>query len=100
EKREVAIAKLSPAPVSPVRMAFEHDSDNADEAMELLGIAERLGRRPEDDHHPGRLRIATWATQAALSRPGRRKLDEKDLNEVKRCTIDADRLKWPRKTAR
>lgn len=100
EKREVAIARLSPAPAAPLRMEWEHDSDNANEAMEILGIVEPDGSKPDDDRYPARLRIATWAAQAALSRSGRRKLAEEDVNEIKRWTLDADKLKWPRKGAR
>ena len=46
------------------------------------------------DTHP---RLATWATQAALSRPGRRQLSDKDVDDIKRQTVEPERLKWPRK---
>ena len=42
------------------------------------------------------MKLATWAAQAGLSRPGRHKLTLKDVDDVKRDTLDADKLKWPR----
>ena len=95
-KREVAIAKLSPPPPGAVRLQQEHDSDNANEAMLLLGIAEY--DKPPEGMGPGaaRLKLATWATQAAISRPGRRTLDDKRREEVRRMTINPDKLRWPR----
>jgi len=41
EKRERALAKRNPAPPTPIPMQIEYDADNADEAMCILGIAER-----------------------------------------------------------
>jgi hypothetical protein len=34
--------------------------------------------------------------QAAISRPGRRKLSEKDVDDIKRYTIAPNKLRWPR----
>lgn len=100
QKREIAIAALTPAPVPKNRMELEHDSDNADQAMRILGIAD-LGEAPQGGGPATRpLRLATWAAQAALGRPGRRKLDPKDIDEIKRCTLDAAKLTWPRTRTR
>ena len=96
ERREVAMAKLNPPKSPPATMEIERDSDNADEAMRILGIA-RIQKESDSggywNHH---LRLATWATQAALSRPGRRRFDEKDVDTIKRLTCDPERLKWAR----
>jgi hypothetical protein len=97
EKREAALLKLSPPATAPVTMEREYDSDNANEAMRILGIASVV--RASDsggywDNHP---RFATWATQAALSRTGRRQFDKKDIDNIKLLTVDAERLKWPRR---
>lgn len=96
-KREAALAKVGSAAhmSTPIRQTVEYDSDSADEAMKLLGIASfepapGLGETFE------RLKLETWATQAALSRPGRRKLSARLLDDIKCMTKDADRLKWPR----
>lgn len=95
EKREAALLKLSPPVQNPCTMEIEHDSGNADEAMRTLGIAEivKTDNGGYWDHNP---RLATWATQAALSRPGRRRMGTKDAENIKRLTIDPERLKWPR----
>lgn len=96
EKRELALAKRIPVPSSPPgKIEVEHDSDNANEAMRILGIGNYL----DDPHRPPdklQFRLSAWATQAALSRPGRRKLEKKDVEDIKLMTIDADQLRWPR----
>jgi hypothetical protein len=71
------------------------DPDNANEALIFLGIAEPDTRwnGPNDKYQ--RLLLQPWAVQAALSRPGRRRLSDKDVSEIKRCTRDAETLRWP-----
>lgn len=97
EKREAAMAKRNPAPVRPVRMVHEFDSDNANEAMRILGIAD-YGEAPYGGGPSTRpFRLTRWATQAAISRPGRRSLTDKDIEEVQRLTLEAGKLRWPRK---
>ena len=85
-KREKWLAAKRPA--APVKVLTEpEDPDNANEALLLLGIAER-------DALWG-LRLQPWAVQAALSRPGRRRLSAEDVSNIKRCTHDAETLRWP-----
>ena len=36
------------------------------------------------------------AVQAALSRPGRKKLTEQNVRDVNLFTFDAEKLRWPR----
>lgn len=99
DKREQALGAGAPPPTN-VKIEHEHDSDNANEAMVLLGIAEY--GPPMGGGGPGtrRLKLATWAAQAAISRPGRKALATKDIEALKRDVIDADKLKWPRSRAR
>ena len=92
EKREKAIAKRAPAAVAPIRIENEHDSDNANEAMLILDIAQYAG--PDDNR---RMRVSTWAAQAGLSRPGRPPLSEKEVGNVKFFTLEPDKLKWPKR---
>ena len=96
EKREQALAKLHPPTRAQGAIEVEADSDNAEEALRILGIASVVasGVGGYWDKHP---RLATWAAQAGISRPGRRPLDDKAIDDVKRQTVDAERLKWPRK---
>lgn len=96
EKREVALAKLNPPKLHGTTMEVEHDADNADEAMRILGIAAVDETADSGGYWSKHLRLATWATQAALSRPGRRRFDEKDRDSIKRLTCSPERLKWPR----
>lgn len=90
EKREAALAKRNGPPPSKVSLVVHHSSDNANEAMRILGIAE------PDRGHPRRWRVNAWAAQAALSRPGRRKFSRKDVEQIKIFTNDAETLHWPR----
>lgn len=96
EKREAALAKLAPRPPKAVRFEHEFDSDNANEAMLLLGIAEYDVSLTPDNYRDRRIKLATWAAQVALSRPGRRRLTDKDVEDVKRFTVAPDKIKWPR----
>lgn len=96
EKREAALAKLNPTPPKAVRFEHEFDSDNANQAMLLLGIAEYDVSLGPDNNRDRRIKLATWAAQAAISRPGHRSLTNKDVDDVKRFTVAHDKLKWPR----
>lgn len=72
----------------------EYDADNALEALSILDIIEpdeSWGDRAKD-----RMMVTTWAAQAALSRPGKRKLAEKEVKDIKFFTSNSDQLKWPR----
>jgi hypothetical protein len=96
EKREVALRKLAPEPErksSPYRLSY--DSDSANEAMHLLGIICRNPQWP-DGKGPRPEVVETWAAQAAISRPGRRKLDQRKREELKLFIKDFDKLRWPR----
>lgn len=93
EKREAYLATRDEPPTSKVTTEIHHSAENANEAMSLLGIIEKDSAWPEN--HP-RWKLATWAAQAALSRPGRRKIEQKEVDNIKMFTTDSDRLKWPR----
>ena len=98
EKREQALARDSPPPATNrVKMEIENDSDNANQAMLLLGIAD-YGEAPYGGGPATRpFRLACWAAQAALSRPGRRSLTDREVDEIKRVTLDSHTLKWSRR---
>lgn len=89
EKREVALAKKNKVPRSPVRMERHYDPDSANEALRILDIA------APDPTHPGRWKVNAWATQAALSRPGRRKYAERETSDIEFFTFDPETLRWP-----
>jgi len=96
EKRETALAKRGkPAgQVSPIR--FEYDADNADEAMRILGIADLDASHDNGGYWSQHLKLTTWATQTALSRKGRRRIDPGDVDNLNQLTINPDALRWPR----
>src|SRR5215208_5623538 len=97
EKREMALRKTAPNPPSKVHpIKVEYDTGSADEAMLLLGILKEVESAPGWGDHRPRLKIDTWAAQAAISRPGRRKISDKDIEDCKHMTIAPDKLRWPR----
>lgn len=97
KKREAALAKLAPAPVtSPMGFRSENDPRNADEAMLLLGIAVPDPSWNGPCNYGKRLKLAPWAAQAGLSRPGRKRLNKKQVEDINRVTLDPAQLKWPR----
>lgn len=97
EKREAALAKLAPVPaVSPVRLRSEDDPRNADEAMLLLGITVPDPSWSRSCEYGTRMKLATWAAQAGLSRPGRKRLRKREVDDINREVLDSASLKWPR----
>src|SRR5215217_6251465 len=98
-KREQWLATKAPKQHHGGKLLFEsEDPDNANEALILLGIAEPDTRDygPNDKYE--RLLLRPWAVQAALSRPGRRRLSAQDVAEIKRSTLNPETLRWPART--
>ena len=94
DKREKWFAARRPVP--RLNILFEtEDPDNANEALLLLGIAESDTQWSDPTDKSQRLRLKPWAVQAALSRPGGRRLSAKDVAEIERSTRDAETLRWP-----
>ena len=97
EKREQALATKAPDPApSPMGFRWEHDPRNADEAMLLLGITVPDPSWSGPCEYGTRMKLATWATQAGLSRPGRRRLEKRQVDDINRDTLDPKQLKWPK----
>jgi hypothetical protein len=98
KKREAWLAEHVPKP-SGLTINLSYDSDNADAALQLLGIAAanpaRAGWRADRAH----LLLEPWAVQAALRRRrGGHRLTADEREEIRRCTRDPDSLRWPRGT--
>lgn len=91
EKREAALTKTNEPAPAPASIELQHPADNANQALRLLGIAD-----DDPDFGGKRMKVHAWATQAALSRPGRRKFYRKDVDDIKFFTFGADTLRWPR----
>lgn len=89
ERREAALAKKRPAP-PPAEFILQYFSENAQNALQILDIAAPHKEMPEV-----RWNIQTWATQAALSRPGRWRLTAKQKKDIDFFTFDASKLHWP-----
>ena len=96
EKREAALAKRNPQPSRSITCRFEHDPRNADDAMLLLGITTRDPTWMTPCSYGTRMKLETWAAQAGISRRGRKPLTDKHVSEIRRVTLEPDRLKWPR----
>jgi len=67
------------------------DPDNADAALVLLGIAASNRDRGDLNLERAQLLLEPWAVQLAL----RRDLTDRDREEVRRSTRDAEALLWP-----
>lgn len=90
EKREAALTKKFKPERTGVKLSVHNCSDNANEALKALGIAD------EDPGFGGkRWKVQSWATQAALSRPGRHKFSEREVKDIKFFTFDSEKLRWP-----
>ncbi len=101
EKREAALAKRSSLPAAkPITWRSELDPRNVDDAMLLLGITVRDPAWSGPCKYGTRMKLSTWATQAGISRPGRSRLDEQQLEEIKRVTLAPEDLTWPRSAKR
>ena len=101
EKREAALAASAPAPEPAHKNPYVliYDSDSADEAMQLLGIAAMDEAPAGMGWGHRRLKLTPWAAQAAISRPGRRSLTEKNKQDIMLLTCTPELLKWPRSRA-
>lgn len=86
--------------VAPRQIEFlsETDPDNADEALLILGVASINQNLQESTTRARKyLLLEPWAVQAALSRRrGGRKLDDNEIEDIRRCTRDPQTLRWPR----
>lgn len=101
EKRERALAVRAPASRAvATRVGIEDDPRNADAAMLILGITVPDPQWQEPCAYGTRMKLATWAAQAGISRPGRQRLTERQIEDVKRQAIDPIALKWPRGATR
>lgn len=90
EKREAALEKKSKPQQPAVTVSQHHSSDNANEALKALGI---IG---DDPGFGGRrLMVHAWATQAALGKLGRKKIDPEDIKNIKFFTFQSGTLRWP-----
>jgi len=98
-KREQALAKRRNAHVAELKpMQVENSPDNANEALRILGIAcdDPRDFGPNDTYD--RLKMETWAVQAALRRRrGGEALTDKDIDDLRRCSLAPDRIKWPKR---
>lgn len=94
-RREKWLAEKKPVVQQPAKVSTEYDAHDANPAMLLLRIAVPDPEWEDRDDKYERLKLATWAVQAALSRPGRRTLRDKDVSEIKRVTLNPEKLRWP-----
>jgi uncharacterized protein DUF5681 len=97
-KREAWLAEHA-AKASDLAIKYSYDSDNADAALQLLGIAAPDPDRAGWDKDRAQLLLEPWAVQAALRRRrGGHRLTDNQREEIRRCTRDPDSLRWPRRT--
>ena len=103
EKRDAWLEKHAPRAPLPaaVTRRISPDPDNADTALPLLGLAAANPKRAGAGYEGKRtsLLLEPWAVQAALRRRrGGQRLTLNERDKIRRCTRDADVLRWPRGT--
>ena len=97
-KREAWLAKHVPK-APGLAINYSYDSDNADTALLLLGIAALNPDRAEPGKDRAQLLLEPWAVQAALRRRrGGHRLTDDEREAIRRSTRDPDSLRWPRRT--
>jgi Family of unknown function (DUF5681) len=99
-KEEARLAKHAPkASPSKITQHISPDPDNADAALILLRIAAIDPARADIGADRAQLLLEPWAVQAALRRRrGGQRLNDRERDEIRRCTRDPDNLRWPRAT--
>jgi len=99
-KREAWLAKQAPKASWPaITRHISPDPDNADAALQLLGIAALNPARADIGADRAQLLLEPWTVQAALGRRrGGQRLTESERDAIRRCTRDPDSLRWPRGT--
>jgi hypothetical protein len=99
-KREAWLAKHAPkSSWPPIECYNSDDPDNADAALQLLGIAAPNPARADIGADRAQLLLEPWAVQAALRRKrGGQRLTDRERDEIRRCARDPDSLRWPRGT--
>ncbi len=97
EQRERTLRAREPkAERSGATVTISYDSDSANEALLLLDI---LCHNADDTNGQGPrpLLIQTWAAQAALSRPGRRRAETPSRNDLNLFVRDFAKVRQPRR---
>ena len=100
-KREAYLnARKGKPRIPPVDVKFEYSPADADEALLTLGIATRHPAGKDLGADREQPLLEPWAVQAALNRRhSGSKLTEREVEEIQRCTRNAETLCWPGWTA-
>lgn len=95
ERKAARAKKYETGPYTSARMFS--DPENANDALQILGIAVR-----DFDYDPSspdtvRLQLEHWAVEMALSRRrGSEPLTENEVKSIEICTRDEENISWPK----
>lgn len=93
-KREAWLASKKPITHSIIKFANRYDPDTANAALKILGITVDNQRGNLGDTYD-RVKLASWAIEAALERSRSRRMSANDLSEAKHCALEPDAIRWP-----
>ena len=98
ETWEAALAKRAILRPEPIPWKISKNPDNANDAMRILGIVVDDPRDFPNDKYD-RIKLATWAVNAALARRrGGKRLEKKEIDDIRLQSLAPDEIRWPRGT--
>lgn len=95
-KRDKLRATKSPQRFPNIKHYIEEDPSNADSALQILGVATRNPNHGQRENTRVPLLLERWAVEAALARRRSKRLSDEEVDWIRRCTSDAEQLRWPR----
>jgi hypothetical protein len=98
--REKALSVEQVRPVGPKFIFERSDPDNADEALQLLDIAQLCSRSQGPNYSDEKLVLEPWAVQVAVNRRGLGALSAEDIALIEQWTRNPASLRWPKRFRR
>jgi hypothetical protein len=94
-RRDAWLAAKNPPKHKPVDVKKAHEGRTADDALLLLGIAVEM-ERPEgwQRNEEPLLKLQPWVVDEGLRRSRRRTISDRDMEDIRRSTVDPEKPAW------